>query len=191
MLLNRSRQTLLIVSSGVALLSACGRDERRADDLLRADLAAAAQAPSMRQQFVSPQELGYPQGYAPNGMPQYAYPQQYPQPYGYPQPYPQNAVYTQPARVVYVPQPAPARRTSAAARTSSAGSAGSSAGTAEGSVQESERNTTRGAVIGAATGTAVGILTSRDKVKGGAVGAVAGAVLGGVVGSQIYTKPRK
>ena len=54
----------------------------------------------MRQQFASPQELGYPQGYAPNGMPQYAYPQQYPQPYGYPQ-YPQPAVYSQPARVVY------------------------------------------------------------------------------------------
>src|SRR5262245_45736897 len=83
MLLIRSRRTLLVVSGGVALLTACGRDERRVDDLLRADLAAAAQAPSMRQQFASPAELGYPQGYAPNGMPQYAYPQQYPQPYGY------------------------------------------------------------------------------------------------------------
>jgi hypothetical protein len=184
---------LLLIPVALVALTACGRDDRRGDELLRADLAAAAQAPSMRQQYASPQELGYP-GAAPGYPTPYGAPPQYgyPAPYGYPQPYPQQypqgVVYQQPApapRVVYRTRPA------SGGSSGGGGGAGSGAGTGAGSAPSTERNTTRGAVIGAATGAAVGIATSRDKVKGGAVGAVAGAVLGGVVGSQIYTKPRR
>lgn len=184
--------TMLLVPLTFLLLTACGGEDRRMDDLLRADLAAAAQAPSMRQQFASPQELGYPGGAmpypAPYGTPYgAAQPYPYPPQYGYPQPYPQPAVYQQPAptRVVYRDRPS-------SGGSSSGGGAGTASGAGAGSGSAAtERNTQRGAVIGAATGAAVGIATSRDKVKGGAVGAVAGAVLGGVVGSQIYTKPRR
>ncbi len=62
----------LVIPVTLLMLAACGRDDQRMDELLRADLAAAAQAPSMRQQYASPQELGYP-----GAMPQY------PTPYGY------------------------------------------------------------------------------------------------------------
>lgn len=184
----------LVIPVTLLMLAACGRDDRRVDELLKADLAAAAQAPSMRQQYASPQELGYP-----GALPQYpapysyapAYSQGYPSPYPapYPPQYPQPVVYQQPARVVYAPAPAAQRprASSSGGGASASGGAGSGAGSAAG--QAAERNTQRGAIIGAATGAAVGIATSRDKVKGGAVGAVAGAVLGGVVGSQIYTKP--
>ncbi len=181
----RLRFAPLLIPVGLMTLAACGRDDRRADDLLRADLAAAAQAPSMRQQFVSPQELGYPAGAMPGYAPAYgAAPQYgYPPPYGYPQPAPQRVVYRDaPTRVVYRTRPATQRAGTSA---SGSGDAGDNSGPV------TERNATRGAVVGAATGAAVGILTSRDKVKGGAVGAVTGAVLGGVIGSQIYTKPRR
>ena len=91
----------LLAPVAFAVLTACNGNER-VDEQLRADLAAASTAPSARQGYVSPQELGYPQGYAPNYQPGYgAYA---PAPYGYPQPV---AAYPQPqpqTRVVYVPQ---------------------------------------------------------------------------------------
>ncbi len=164
-----------------AVLTACGPRDNRVDDQLRADLAAASTAPSARQQFASPQELAYGQGYAPNYQPGYgAYmPQQYPPQYGYPQQqvmYPQQAQ----ARVVYVPQGTTTRRTS---------SAGSGSGVYNGGTvaQPTKRNTQKGAIIGAATGAVIGVATARDKVKGGAIGALGGAVLGGVIGHQIKT----
>ena len=89
----RSRLALLALPIGLVTLSACDRSDRRTDDLLRADLAAAAQAPSTRQQFASPQELGYPPGTAPGYAPQYGVPPQYP--------YPAQTVYAPAPRVVY------------------------------------------------------------------------------------------
>lgn len=176
----------LLAPVAFAVLTACGpSDSQRVDDQLRADLAAAAQAP--RQQFASPQEMGYGQGYAPNYQPGYGayqpgayspYPPPqygYPQAYGYPQPQPAQQ------RVVYVPQRTTARR-------SSAGSSGG--GGSYGTVQSqpaTKRNAQKGAIIGAATGAAIGVATSRDKLKGGAIGALGGAVLGGVIGHQIKT----
>ena len=62
MTLFRSRLALVALPVGVFILSACDRRDSRADELLRADLAAAAQAPSMRQQFVSPQRVRNQQG---------------------------------------------------------------------------------------------------------------------------------
>ncbi len=164
----------LLAPVAFAVLTACGQRDSRVDDQLRADLAAASTAPSARQQFASPQEMGYGQGYAPNYQPGYgAYmPQQpYPPQYGYPQQAQQ--------RVVYVPQ-GTTRRTS---------SAGSGSGVYRGGqvAQPTKRNAQKGAIIGAATGAVIGVATSRDRVKGGAIGALGGAVLGGVIGHQIKT----
>src|SRR5690554_5162311 len=86
----------LVAPAAFLVLTGCSNGSS-ADDQLRADLAAAAQAPSMRQQYVSPMEMGYPQQYPPYG--------QYPQYAPYPQ-YPQQAYYPQP---VYAPAPAPQR----------------------------------------------------------------------------------
>lgn len=154
-----------------AVLTACSSDSSRIDDQLRADLAAAAQAPSMRQQYASPAELGYPQA----GYPQYGQypPQYYPQQYAYPQP-------------VYAPAPAPQRVVVQRAPTPVVYS-GSSAGGTVVAQQPTKRNTQKGAIIGAATGAAVGVATSKDRVKGGAIGAIAGAVVGGVIGHQVKT----
>lgn len=169
----------LLAPVAFGVLTACGGRDSRVDDQLRADLAAASTAPSVRQQFASPQELAYGQGYAPNYQPGYgAYaPQPYPPQYGYPQ---QVAYPQQPARVVYVPQ-----RASTTGRASS----GSGSGVYSGGqvAQPAKRNTQKGAIIGAAAGAAVGVATSRDKLKGGAIGALGGAVLGGVIGHQIKT----
>lgn len=175
----------LLAPVAFAVLTACGKNDD-VDEGLRADLAAASSAPSARQQFVSPQELGYNQGYAPNYQPGYgAYaPQQYPPQYGYPQPV---AAYPQaPPRVVYVPQRSTTVRRGSG---SSAGAnAGSGSGVYSGEVRQAEkRNTQKGAIIGAAAGAAVGVATARDKVKGGAIGALGGAVLGGVIGHQVKT----
>ena len=197
------RRLVLMVTAGVLALGACGgRDSKALDDALRNDLNMAAMAPSMRQAYVSPAELGYPAGYAPPG---YGYPAPYPQG-GYPAPYPApgypQAAYPAPYPPPVYPQPvaypAPARapqqvvyRAPAPSGGGAVGSGSGGAGSgAAGTGPVTESNTQRGAIIGAATGAAVGIATSRDKVKGGAVGAVTGAVLGGVVGSQIYTQPR-
>ena len=165
----------LLAPVAFAVLTACGQRDNRVDEQLRADLAAASTAPSARQQFASPQEMGYNQGYAPNYQPGYgAYmPQQFPPQYGYPQ---QQAQ----ARVVYVPQGTSSRRTS---------SAGSGGGVYNGGpvAQPTKRNAQKGAIIGAATGAVIGVATARDRVKGGAIGALGGAVLGGVIGHQIKT----
>jgi uncharacterized protein YcfJ len=153
---------LLLVPAAV-LAAACGRDNAKADDALKSDLALASQAqPYAPQQFTSPSEMGY------------AY-----NPYtGQFQPVPQaqapavQRVSTRPAttvrrttarasggtRVVYQPAPAPA---------------------------EPIRHTKRDAAIGAAAGAVIGATTSRDKVKGGLIGAAAGAVLGGIIGHTI------
>ena len=157
----------LLAPVAFAVLTACGqKSDSRVDDQLRADLAAASTAPSLRQQYASPQEMGYGQGYAPNYQPGNA---AYNPQYGYPQPQ---------TRVVYVPQ-----RTSTVRRSSGSGS-----GVYSGDVRQAERrNTQKGAIIGAATGAAIGVATSRDKLKGGAIGALGGAVLGGVIGHQIKT----
>ena len=168
----------LLAPVAFAVLTACGNSDK-VDDQLRADLAAASTAPSMRQQYASPQELGYPQGYAPNYQPGYgAYmPQPYPPQYGYPQ-----AAQPQ-TRVVYVPQ-----RTTTVRRSSGTG-AGSGSGVYNGGEvrQAEKRNTQKGAIIGAAAGAAIGVATARDKVKGGAIGALGGAVIGGVIGHQVKT----
>ena len=175
----------LLAPVAFSVLTACGNSER-VDEQLRADLAAASTAPSARQGYVSPQELGYPQGYAPNYQPGYgAYaPGQYPAQYGYPQPV---AAQAQPqTRVVYVPQRASTVRRSSG--TSAGTNAGSGSGVYSGEVRQAEkRNTQKGAIIGAAAGAAIGVATARDKVKGGAIGALGGAVLGGVIGHQVKT----
>ena len=165
----RASAITLAAPLAFVLLTACGGDRSGVDEQLRADLAAAAQAPTMRQQFASPMELQYQQQ---------AYAQQYgqyppPQAYGYPQP-------------VYAPAPAPRVVVQRAPVVYSGSSAGSG-GSVVVAQQPTQRNTQKGAVIGAATGAVIGVATSKDRVKGGAIGAVAGAVLGGVIGHQIKT----
>jgi len=174
--------SLLLIPVAFGMLTACGGADRRLDEQLKADLAAAAQAPGSRAQFASPAEAGYPQGYAPQYPGQYAAPYGYPQagyPQGYPPTaYPQGFPAPQPqTRVVYVPQQSSVRRTS------SAGSGGGSTGGAANGSGTRPANTQKGAIIGA--GAAIGVATSRDKVKGGAIGALGGAVLGGIIGHQI------
>jgi hypothetical protein len=172
----RASALTLAAPLAFVVLTACSSDRSRADEQLRADLAAA-QAP--RQQFASPAELGYPQaGYPQPGYPQAGYPYgqypgyaPYPQPYGYPQP-------------VYAPAPAPQRVVVQRAPTVYRGSASGGSVAVQ---QPTKRNTEKGAIIGAATGAAVGVATSKDRLKGGAIGAVAGAVVGGVIGHQIKT----
>ena len=56
--------SLLLAPLAIGVLTACGGADQRLDEQLKADLAAAAQAPGNRGQFASPAELGYPQGYA-------------------------------------------------------------------------------------------------------------------------------
>ena len=82
--LRRSSVLSLLASLVFGFLTACGGSDARIDEQLRADLAAAAQAPGARGQFASPAELGYGQGYAPNYSPgAQAYgPQPYPPLYG-------------------------------------------------------------------------------------------------------------
>lgn len=189
---NTQRNFVLGLMAPVVLgaLAACGggRDSGF-DQQLRADLLAAAQAPTSRQMYASPAELGYPQGYAP-------YPGQYPVAYGAPGGYPMP-VYPQPVyqrpqtRVVYAPAPA---STSGAARHSSgdgAGSArpgngnGSSGDVGDAGGQAGRRQTEKGAIYGAAAGAAIGVLSSRDRAQGAAVGALGGAVLGGIIGHEV------
>ncbi len=171
----------LLAPIAFGVLTACNGAENKVDEQLRADLSAAAQAPGYRQQFASPAELGYPQGYAPGMQQGYApYPGQYPQPYppqayGYPQPYPQQAQ----TRVVYVPQSGTVRRAG------TVGGSGSASGSGSGAVYGERRQTQKGAIIGAASGAAIGVISSRDKAKGAAIGALGGAVLGGLIGHQV------
>lgn len=171
----------LLAPVAFGVLTACNGSDRKIDEQLRADLTAAAQAPGYRQQYASPMELGYPQGYAPAPQGYAPYPGQYPQPYpqpyppqAYPQPYPQP----QPTRVVYVPQGGTVRRAG------TVGGSGSASGGGSGVYQE-RRQTQKGAIIGAASGAAIGVISSRDKAKGAAIGALGGAVLGGLIGHQV------
>mgnify|MGYP002628844985 CR=1 FL=1 len=158
----RRHRSWLLGPLAVGVLTACGGADQRLDEQLKADLAAASQAPSNRGQFASPAELGYPQGY--------------------PAPQPQAPQ----VRVVYVPQQSTVRRTSStgASAGSGGGSIGGSASGARGT-GNAPANTQKGAIIGAAAGAAIGVATSRDKVKGGAIGALGGAVLGGLIGHQV------
>lgn len=152
---------LLLVPAAV-LAAACGRDNSRADDALKNDLALASQAQAyMPQQFTSPSEMGY--AYNPytgqfQQVPQGMYPQAQ-------QPVVQR-VSTRPA----------VRRTSSA-------SSGSRVVYQE--PAPIKRNTKRDAAIGAAAGAVIGATVSRDKLKGGILGAVAGGVLGGIIGHTV------
>jgi hypothetical protein len=176
----------LLAPIAFGVLTACNGNDRKVDEQLRADLLAASQAPGNRQQFMSPAELGYPQGYPPGMQQGYApypgqYPQPYPQPYppqayGYPQPYPQQQA---PTRVVYVPQ-----QTGTVRRAGTVGGSGNGSG-GSGAVYSERRQTQKGAIIGAASGAAIGVISSRDKAKGAAIGALGGAVLGGLIGHQV------
>jgi hypothetical protein len=167
----------MLAVSGMAVLAACGNDERAVDDALRADLSLAAQARPYMQPYVSPQELGY------GGMTPYGYPAQYPQPmpYGYQQ-YPQAptpVVYQQPAPRIIRQAPAPV------VVAAPSGGGGSAGGTGEGRVVT---NTKQDAILGATAGAILGAVTSRDRLKGAVIGAAAGGILGGVIGSTIHTK---
>ena len=161
---------IAVLVPALAVVAACGgRDERddRLDDALRADLSLAASQNPYAQQFVSPMEMGYAGGYAP----QYGYPPQYmPQQMQAAAQYP---VYQQPApRVIYR---APASsggvyRAPAPVRT------------------QTIKHTKRDAIIGATAGAAIGAVTSRDKLKGAVIGAAAGGLLGAVIGNNVDVK---
>jgi len=162
----------MLVLVPVALLAAaCGRDDNRADDALKNDLALASQAqPFNPQQFTSPTEQGYV--YNPyTGQFQPA-PQQQLQ-----APAPVQRVVTRPATAV--------RRTSSTG-TRPAASTGTRVVYQE--PQVIKRNTKRDAVIGAAAGAVIGATVSRDKMKGAVIGAAAGGVLGGIIGHTVDVK---
>jgi hypothetical protein len=153
----------LLVIPAVAVVAACGGDDRSAPPLdagLSNDLALAASAQQYPPaQFMSPMEMGYaqpvaysnaPYGYTPQGVPVR-------------QPVQAQPVYRAPAPVVRrAPAPAPAA--------------------------EPIRNTKRDAVIGATAGAVIGATTSRDKVKGAIIGAAAGGLLGGIIGHTVDVK---
>ena len=160
----KNTRMLLLVPAAM-LAAACGRDDSKADDALKNDLALASQAqPYMPQQVTSPTEMGYAYN------PYTGQFQQVPQaPYGYPQA-------QAPAVQRVSTRPAATRRASAPARVVYT------------ERPEPIRNTKRDAVIGAAAGAVLGATVSRDKVKGGIIGAAAGAVLGGIIGHTIDVK---
>ena len=131
-------------------LTACGKDQPAVDDALRQDLSLASQA-YMPQQYLSPIEAGYANGYAPQG---YA-----PQQYGY-----QQAVARQPR--IY--------------RSSSAGVSSGARSGGQRVVKNTKRDAAIGAVAGAAIGAVTTGKRDRMKgaVLGAAVGAVLGGVIG-------------
>jgi hypothetical protein len=156
---------LLLVPVAV-LAAACGRDEPKADDALKNDLALASQAqPFTAQQVTSAAEMGY------------AY-----NPYtGQFQPIPQQQ---QQAQVRTVSRP----RTTTARRTTSTRSSGTSSGNVvyqPAPAPTVKRNTKRDAIIGATAGAVIGATTSRDRVKGAVIGAAAGGILGGIIGHTV------
>ena len=134
----------LILIPAAAVSAACSRSEQpKIDDALSRDIALAASVqPYPQQQFVSPQEMGYAQPYAP----QYGYgtPQGY-----YPMPQPQPAIYRYPA-----PQPAATRT-----RTIYRAPAPAPAPTVK-------RNTKRDALIGATAGAPTAPSTTRTTARG-------------------------
>ncbi|MCC6319756.1 MAG: glycine zipper 2TM domain-containing protein [Gemmatimonadaceae bacterium] len=109
----------------------------------------------MPQQYLSPIEAGYAQGY---GQPGYAASP----PGAY-----QQAVARQP-RIYRAPS-----------------SGGSTAGRASGPrvVKHTKRDAAIGAVAGAAIGAVTS--GKRDRLKGAVIGAAAGAILGGVIGNNV------
>lgn len=160
---------MLVLVPAVVLAAACGRDDSRADDALKNDLALASQAqPFMPQQFTSPSEMGY--AYNPYTGQFQPVPQS---PYQYPQ---AQAPVVQ--RVAT--RPATVRRTGT--------SSGSRVVYSE--PQVVKRNTKRDAVIGAAAGAVIGATVSRDKLKGAVIGAAAGGVLGGIIGHTVDVQKR-
>lgn len=150
------RRLSLSLVAATALV-ACGKDQPTVDDALRQDLSLASQA-YMPQQYVSPLEAGYANGYAPQG---YA-----PQQYGY-----QQAVARQP-RIYRAP--------------SSGASSGTRAGGGERVVKHTKRDAAIGAVAGAAIGAVT--TGKKDRLKGAVLGAAVGAVLGGVIGNNVDIK---
>jgi hypothetical protein len=150
----------------VAVVAACGgqSDSERLDEALTRDLALAASMQYPQQQFMSPMEMGYAQGYG-----------QYPQ---------QQQLYDQYGRPVYMPQPVQPvaqqaiYRAPAPARTTARASTGTTVR------REPVRHTKRDALIGATAGAVIGATISKD-VKGALIGAAAGGLLGGVVGHTI------
>jgi len=171
----RNIRQWVLVPAVLAFAAACGGDSAaKVDEGLKNDLALASQmSPYQPQQYVSPTEAGYQNGYAPYGLQNPAMaPQGY---YGQP-------VY-QPA-----PQPVAQRATVRRASTSTARRSSSSSGSASRPVYREptvKRNTKRDAVIGAAAGAAIGAVSSRDKLKGAVIGAAAGGVLGGIIGHTV------
>ena len=164
-------KSMILVPAAVVAVAACGGDEPRVDDALRNDLALASQMQGYQpQQFVSPAEMGYANGYAPYGQQYAPVPQQY-----------QAGAYYNPA-----PAPAPVRtvyRTAPAASRSS--------GTVAAPTRTREvvkKNTKRDAIIGAAAGAAIGAVTSKDKLKGAVIGGAAGGLLGAVIGNNVDVK---
>ena len=172
----RNIKKWVLVPAVLAFAAACGRGESAAkvDEGLKNDLALASQmSPYQPQQYMSPQEMGYQNGYAPYG-------QQYPgmAPQGY---------YGQPAPV-YQPAPQPVAQRATVRRASTSSGARRSTSTASRPVYREptiKRNTKRDAIIGAAAGGVLGAVTSRDKVKGAIIGAAAGGVLGGIIGHTV------
>ena len=155
---------LLLVPVAV-LAAACGRDEPKADDALKNDLALASQAqPFNPQQVTSAAEMGY------------AY-----NPYtGQFQPIPQQQ---QQAQVRTVSRP---RTTTTTRRTTATRSSGTSSGNVVYQPAPTvKRNTKRDAIIGATAGAVIGATTSRDRVKGAVIGGVAGGVLGAIIGHTV------
>lgn len=170
----RNLKKWVLVPAVVTLVAACGRGESaKVDEGLKNDLALASQMqPYQPQQYMSPAEMGYQNGYAPYG-------QQYPgmAPQGYV------------GQPVYQPAPQPVTQRATVRRTSSSGARRSS-GSSQVVYREPRviRNTKRDAIIGAVAGGALGAVTSRDKVKGAIIGAAAGGVLGGIIGHTIDVK---
>jgi len=154
----RTYRWIAVIPVLLLAVAACGGESESAvDEALSRDLALAATAqPYPQQQFMSPMEMGYAQGYPGYG--------QYPQ---YPVYGQQQPVYRYPA-----PQPVSTRR--------------ASTGTIYRAPTRSEpiRHTKRDAMIGATAGAIAGAVIGRD-VKGAVIGAAAGGLLGAVVGHTI------
>lgn len=179
----RNFRKLLIVPAVLAV-AACGRDDApRVDDGLKNDLALASQV-QPTQQYMSPQEMGYQQGYG--------------APYGAPQQYQPAPAYVAPAAA----RPATVRRVSTTTRARRSTSSGTARSTSSGTVYrapqpvatrtEVKTNTRRDAAIGAVAGAAVGAAVSKNnRVKGAVIGAAAGGVLGGIIGAKVDVQRRE
>lgn len=148
----RTYRRLAVIPMVLLAAAACnGKSESAVDEALSRDLALAATTQPYPQQFMSPMEMGYAQGYGQ---------------------YPQYPVYGQQQQPVYrypAPQPVATRRASTGtiyrAPTRS----------------EPIRHTKRDAMIGATAGAIAGAAIGRDvkgAVIGAAAGGLLGAVVG-------------